>query len=97
MASVENGQEQTTGGYDQFIADQENGTAAGEEPSSPRYEKQISILDGLTEHRADRVGLLIANLPQEDLVHIVNKKMPAFLRIDKDIQRKRDELKDFHD
>ena len=46
------------------------------------------MLDGLTEHRADRVGILLQNLPQEDLVHIVNKKMPAFLRIDKDIKRK---------
>jgi hypothetical protein len=55
------------------------------------------VLDGLTEHRADRVGILLGNLPQEDLVHIVNKKMPAFLRIDKDIQKKRGELKDFHD
>ena len=88
MATVEtNGQGQTDG-YDQFIADQENGTA-GEEPGSPRYQKVVSVLDGLTEHRADRVGILINNLPQEDLVHIIKKKLPAFLRIDKDIQRKR--------
>lgn len=40
---------------------------------------------------------MLANLPQEDLVHIINKKLPAFLRIDKDIQRKRGDLREFHD
>lgn len=30
------------------------------------------------------------------MVHIIQKKIPAFMRIDKDIKRKRDELADFH-
>lgn len=77
-----------TNGFDQFIADQEK--AEGQEDGdSPRYQKKVSILDGLTEHRADRVGILLSNLPQEDLVHIVEKKIPAFLRIDNDIKKKR--------
>ena len=37
------------------------------------------------------------NLPNEDLVHIINKKLPAFLRIDNDVKRKRAELSAFHD
>lgn len=63
MATIEtNGH--TTNGYDQFIADQENGeTPDDQEPGSPRYAKQVSVLDGLTEHRADRVGILLNNLP----------------------------------
>ena len=36
------------------------------------------------------------NLPNEDLVHIENEKIPAFLRIDGDIQTKRKMLKEFH-
>jgi len=51
--------------------------------------KQQTILDGLTVHRADRAHILLKNLPNEDLVHIVNEKIPAFLRIDKDVKLKR--------
>ena len=36
------------------------------------------------------------NLPNEDLVHIEGEKIPAFLRIDGDIQTKRKMLKDHH-
>lgn len=57
--------------------------------------KQRSVLDGLTEHRGDRVMILLKNLPNEDLVHINNAKIPAFLRIDKDIIREREKLQDF--
>lgn len=34
----------------------------------PKRDK--NILDGLTEHRAERVGILLKNLANEDLVHI---------------------------
>ena len=58
--------------------------------------KQQTILDGLTVHRADRAHILLKNLPNEDLVHIVNEKIPAFLRIDKDVKLKRVQLKEFY-
>ena len=51
-----------TNGYDEFIADQEQNGVEGEEEEQ-RHAKQSSILDGLTEHRADRVGILLNNLP----------------------------------
>ena len=47
--------------------------------------KYFNILDGITEHRADRAQILLKNLPNEDLVHVDPRKIPAFLRIDKDI------------
>lgn len=56
----------------------------------------FNILDGLTEHRADRAQILLRNLYSEDLVHIDNEKIPAFLRIDKDIVKKREQLREFH-
>ena len=85
------------GGYDpeQFIADQM--AADDKQQQEVNYQKQTSILDGLTEHRADRCAVLLNNLPNEDLVHIINKKLPAFLRIDNDVKRKRAELSSFHD
>ena len=58
--------------------------------------KQTSILDGLTEHRADRCHILLKNLPNEDLVHIEKEKIPAFLRIDGDVKVKTNMLKEFH-
>lgn len=39
---------------------------------------------------------MLKNLPNEDLVHIEKEKIPAFLRIDADIQTKTKMLKDFH-
>lgn len=51
-----------------------------------QYKKQQTILDGLTDHRAERAHILLRNLPQEDLVHIDDRKVPAFLRIDKDVK-----------
>ena len=58
--------------------------------------RQTSILDGLTDHRADRCHILLRNLHNEDLVHIEKEKIPAFLRIDGDIQVKTKMLKEFH-
>lgn len=51
--------------------------------------KVTSILDGLTEDRAERAQVLLKNLGNEDLVHILPEKIPAFLRIDKEIQNKK--------
>ena len=59
-------------------------------------QKKSSILDGLTEHRADRCHILLKNLPNEDLVHIEKEKIPAFLRIDGDVKTKTKTLKEFH-
>ena len=59
-------------------------------------EKKQSILDGLTQHRAERCHILLRNLPNEDLVHIEKEKIPAFLRIDADILTKTKMLKEFH-
>lgn len=55
-----------------------------------------SILDGLTEVRGERCHILLKNLPNEDLVHIIKEKIPAFLRIDKDVQEKMKMLLDFY-
>ena len=81
-------------GYDQFIEDefQPDGTTLNGGENTRTTQKMASILDGLTEHRADRVQILLANLPNEDLVHIVKDKIPAFLRIQKDVQAKREHL-----
>ena len=84
-------------GYEQFIADQQATEQDEPRQEEPKYQKQRSILDGLTEHRADRCAVLLQNLPNEDLVHIISKKLPAFLRIDNDVKRKRAELTEFHD
>jgi len=37
------------------------------------------------------------NLANEDLVHVEENKVPAFLRIDTDVIRKRELLTEFHD
>ena len=66
--------------------------ANGGDGGSRQYGKAMSILDGLTEHRADRAHILIRNLPNEDLVHIDDDKIPAFLRIDNDVKNKREQL-----
>ena len=58
--------------------------------------RQKNILDDLTNHRAERVQVLIKNLANEDLVHIDEQKVPAFLRIDQDVNRKRELLGEFH-
>jgi hypothetical protein len=38
----------------------------------------------------------LKNLPNEDLVHIVKEKIPAFLRIDVDVQERQKMLLDFY-
>ena len=63
---------------------QENGVEHVEEEEK----KYKNVLDGLTEHRSDRAQKLLRNLPNEDLVHIDPRKIPAFLRIDADIKKK---------
>lgn len=62
-----------------------------------QYKKQQTILDGLTDHRAERAHILLRNLPNEDLVHVDDKKVPAFLRIDKDVKARRAQLQEFHE
>lgn len=89
-------------GFDRFIDDQmkeEERNEGDEDQGRPDEDlgvkKQRSVLDGLTEHRSDRVMILLKNLANEDLVHINTSKIPAFLRIDNDIQREREKLQDF--
>lgn len=71
----------------------ENGAENGDANEEKKYK---NILDGLTEHRADRAQILMRNLPNEDLVHIDPRKIPAFLRIDLDIKKKQEALKKCH-
>ena len=96
-------------GYDQFINDQidedsrlgagidesgyANNTLQGVNFTS---QKVMSILDGLTENRSERAQILLKNLSNEDLVHILPEKIPAFLRVDKEIQNKKQLLWDFY-
>jgi len=40
--------------------------------------------------------ILLKNLSNEDLIHIINDKIPAFLRIDRDIKQKRELLADYY-
>ena len=56
----------------------------------------MSVLDNLTDHRAERCHILLKNLLNEDLVHVEKEKIPAFLRIDGDIKTKTKMLKEFH-
>ena len=99
---MKNGSAVDQNGYDQFIKDQEEADeqeyarANGQAYDQPNLQKKTSILDGLTDHRAERCHILLRNLPNEDLVHIENEKIPAFLRIDGDIQAKKKMLKEFH-
>jgi hypothetical protein len=82
-------------GYDQFINDQlDADDQLNGEMDQSEYQntnpnvttqKITSILDGLTEDRAERAQILLRNLSNEDLVHILPEKIPAFLRIDKEI------------
>lgn len=58
--------------------------------------KKKSVLDNLPDHRGERSQALLKNLPGEDLVHIVPEKIPAFLRVDKDVKNKRELLYDFY-
>ena len=96
-------------GYDQFINDQidEDSRLQGQidqsdyinntqQQANVTTQKITSILDGLTEDRAERAQILLKNLSNEDLVHILPEKIPAFLRIDKDIQNKKQLLFDFY-
>ena len=88
---------------DQFLQDQQdtdnaalmNGNYDGFEDTIG-VQKKRSILDDLPEHRVERCHALLKNLPSEDLVHIVPEKIPAFLRIDRDVKNKRDLLNDFY-
>ena len=43
------------------------------------------------------MAILLKNLPSEDLIHIQDKKVPAFLRIDKDVKNGREKLFELHD
>ena len=61
-----------------------------------KFKRHQSILDGLTDNRAERCQILLKNLQNEDLVHIEKEKIPAFLRIDADIGTKQKMLKEFH-
>ena len=94
-------------GYDQFINDQieaddqMNGEITQSDFQNNTYanvttQKLMSILDGLTEDRAERCQILLKNLPNEDLVHILPEKIPAFLRIDREIRDKKQLLFDFY-
>jgi hypothetical protein len=86
---------------DQFTADQEdadmmNGNGYLDSDTIVGVQKKKSVLDDLPEHRGERAQVLLKNLPGEDLVHIVPEKIPAFLRVDKDVKNKRELLYDFY-
>lgn len=87
---------------DKFMQEQEeNDNAAFMNGNYDGYDeigvqKKRSILDDLPEHRVERCHILLKNLPSEDLVHIVPEKIPAFLRIDRDVKNKRELLQDFY-
>lgn len=86
-------------GYDQFIKDQEDAEDQyddGKQDPTEIVKRHQSILDNLTDHRAERCRILLNNLQNEDLVHIEKDKIPAFLRIDGDIKTKTNNLKEFH-
>ena len=51
----------------------------------------------LPENRQERMAYLLKNLPNEDLVYIDNSRIPAFLRIDKDVQVAREKLEGYQD
>ena len=51
----------------------------------------------LPENRQERMAILLKNLPNEDLVHIENSRIPAFLRIDKDVQHQREKLNGYQE
>jgi hypothetical protein len=53
-------------------------------------------LNHLTEDRAQRVEVLLKNLPTEDVSHVDQRKIPFFLRIDKDVEGLREKLDDYH-
>jgi hypothetical protein len=59
---------------------------------SPKYNSEV-----LPENRVHRLAILLKNLPSEDLVHIQDRKVPAFLRIDKDVMNGRERLHELHD
>jgi len=85
-------------GFDQFIQDQEQQDEQEnqvEETQTLTVKKLASVLDNLPENRAERLVILLNNLPSEDLCHIINDKIPPFLRIDKDVQEQRDKLRNF--
>jgi hypothetical protein len=48
--------------------------------------------DELPENRQERLAILLANLENEDVVHVKRQRIPAFLRIDKDVTSQRDKL-----
>jgi cold shock CspA family protein len=68
----------------------ENGLPAVDLSKKVEYEK-------LPENRQERLTILLKNLPNEDLVHIDNKKFPAFLRIDKDVIAVREKVHEMHE
>jgi len=49
----------------------------------------------LPENRQERLAILLKNLPNEDLVHIDDSRIPAILRIDKDVKAAREKLHGF--
>ena len=87
---------------DQFLQDQEENDNAGIMNGNYNgfndmgVQRKRSVLDDLPEHRVERCHILMKNLPSEDLVHIVPEKIPAFLRVDKNVKDKRELLQDFY-
>lgn len=51
----------------------------------------------LPENRQERLAILLKNLPNEDLVHIDDSRIPAILRIDKDVKAAREKLHGFQE
>ena len=62
-----------------------------ENPAEEEQEEQEEPEAYVT--RSEQVELLLENLKGEMLVHIPDQKIPAFLRIDKDVKEKRARLR----
>ena len=83
---VENGIDQ-----DQFAhLEEQNADLQPAEEETPRK------VELLPENRQERLAILLRNITNEDLIHINDKKIPAFLRIDKDVQEQRSKLSELH-
>lgn len=84
--SVENG---NVNEDDQFAHLEKNEEDQEQPAEEPQQKKKIGLLP---ENRQERLAILLKNLPNEDLVHVNENKIPAFLRIDKDVKNNRAKL-----
>ena len=51
-----------------------------------QQENENNVQHELPENRVERLAVLMKSLPMEDMIHIKDNRIPAFLRIDKDVK-----------